>query len=413
MPIATGEKHFHFIVSLWGRSYSQLFVDICLPMLMTPGNLGICATRKHDRFVVATTWEDWQFIRESKAMKRLQGMMTVDCILIDGLVDLTGVKYKVTTACCEMAMRQPCVEPYLTHFVYLVPDGFWSDGTVRRLVELVAEGYKVAVGCGLRVNKEDAARELAARIEAHPDNPAMTLPEMVNFTLDHLHQFSRAFDWLGRGFINAWPSHIYWINYQDRQLIAHGFHLQPVMVMALPKMPPVGDSIDGEFMKRLPYPLSSYYIAQNDFFAIDLTVTDNSGAGQPLLTPSFEGMKDFLLFYVDKMHWSFFPYRITLNGNPERPILPVLEAMATEVVARILKYRRRAIALQSIGLYGYPRKRDEFDKKLYVMRSSMTAVIRKCSAPMRTCFSLLKRAVRKCLSLLKRIARRLWIKLNN
>jgi hypothetical protein len=344
------KEHFHLIVPVWGKVYTALFTDVCLPMLLTPGNIAALGRRPGNQFVIVTTWKDQLAIRNSPSYERLKALIEVEFILADALIDL-GNSHKAMSDCYAMAMRRESVVSGETCLLFLTPDSFWPDGTFRRLAELVDQGFKVIMAGGLRVNSEPMSDILHERIARSPDNPAIPLVELVRLALKNIHQLSTAFNVFSRtGFLNIWPSHIYWINEPDQQFIAHCFHLHPLLVVAPRSVTDIGTTIDGEFLNNLHYPLDRYHVIQNDYIAIELTPTDRDW-GQPLGPPSIDQIIRFSLLHANSRHWHFFGKRIVLNGSPEKPIDPLIEILVDKTVRRIQRNRRLAMIVQALRLH--------------------------------------------------------------
>jgi hypothetical protein len=342
-------KHFHLIVPVWGATYTSLFTDICLPMLLTPGNLGALGKRLGDQFVIVTSWEDYLAIQGSASFERLKNMIPVEFVLVDGLVDL-GNSHKAMSECYAMAMHREEVVPGETGFMFLTPDSFWPDGTFRRLIELADQDFKVVMAAGLRVNSEAMSAILKKRIASFPDNPAFPLTELISLVLANIHQLSMALNLLSRsGFLNMWPSHMYWINERDRQLVAHCFHLHPLLVLAPKSQAKIGTTIDGEFLNNLHYPLDLYHVIQ-DSVGVELSPSERDW-GQPLGAPSLIQMVRFSLLHANSRHWYFFGKRIVLNGSPGMPINSAIADLADKVVKRIEGNKRLALIIQSLRLH--------------------------------------------------------------
>jgi hypothetical protein len=343
-------KHFHLIVPVWGRAYTELFTDVCLPMLLTPGNFGALGQRRGDQLVILTTWEDCLSIQDSDSFGRLKNVIPVEFVLVDGLVNL-GNSHKAMSECYAMAMRREAVVPGETCFLCLTPDSFWPDGTFRRLVELADQDFKVIMAGGLRVNSESMSVILRERIARSPNNPAIPQPELVRLALANIHQLSTAVNVLSKsGFLNMWPSHMYWINEQDQQFVAHCFHLHPLMVVAPKSETAIGTTIDGEFLNNLHYPPDSYHVIQEEFVAIELTPAERNW-GQPLGPPSMGQIVRFSLLYANSHHWHFFGKRIVLNGSPEKPIHPLIESLVDKTVRQIEKNKSLALLIQKLRLH--------------------------------------------------------------
>jgi len=343
-------KHFHLIVPVWGKTYIELFTDVCLPMLLTPGNMGALGQRRGNQVVIMTTWEDHLSIQNSVSFYRLKDIITVKFVLIDGLLDFDNSHWSMSE-CYAMAMVREEVIPGETCFLFLTPDSFWPDGTFRRLDELVNQDFKVVMAGGLRVNSESMSEILRERIARFPDNPAFPLQELVRLALTNIHQLSTAHNMLSKsGFLNSWPSHMYWINERDQQFVAHCFHLHPLIVVAPKSKTAVGTTIDGEFLNNLRYPLDSYHVIQEEFLAIELTPAERTW-NQPLGSPLIEQIVRFSMRYANSRHWHFFGKRIMFNGSPEKPFNSLLMDSIDRVVKRIEKNKPLALFIQQLRLH--------------------------------------------------------------
>ena len=347
MKHAAPPIHFHYIVPVWGHAFSKLFAEICLPMLLTPGNLRSPKQHALDRFVIATTAQDWAYMQTTPAMQTLMALMEVMPVLVDGKIDISN-PHAAMSECYAVAMANNAVVAGHTHFVFLTPDSIWSEGAFERLRELADEKYKVVMVCGLRVNQEGMSAVLADWLHEHPDNPAMSNSQMTNLMFDHMHQLSRAHNFLSDQFLNQWPSHIYWINDQERQIIAHCFHMHPLMVLAPKRTAKIGNTIDGDFLDNLPYPLESYYVVQNDFMGFDLAPAERHW-GQVLASPSLKDINSFSLMHAHRKHWHFFSKRLVFSVYPEVRPQEHISFFIDNVVAQIYKNRYKAFVAQRVS----------------------------------------------------------------
>jgi hypothetical protein len=325
---------FVYVVPVWGPSFSALFVDVCLPMLLTPGNLGAPPTDPSDRFVIATTSVDAEFMRDAPAFRKLEAVIAVEFVIIDGRVKLNS-PYVAMSACYAMVVNDPHVLPGSTCFVFLTPDSFWSDGTFARLRSLVEDGVNVVAAAGLRVNLEAVSEPLKTWIAANPENAAIARSDLIDLVLDNLHQISRASDWMERNsFNNKWPSHVYWIDRSRNQLIGHCFHLHPLLVRAGRPDCAIGDTIDGEYLANLGYSIDTYHVDRGEFVGVELSPTHRKPFGD-LGSPSIERVANFARLHCNDMHRHFFRQRIVLKHDDEE-VSSELEELATEVSDAIM-----------------------------------------------------------------------------
>lgn len=326
------EKHYHFILPVWGEKYTKLFIDVSLPMLLMQGGLDAGTYTSNDQFLIITTWESFCTIKASSSYKRLKKLIAVKFILIDGLIDLTRV-YDAASHCYALAMSQENIIPGKTYFILLTPDSFWSEGTFKHIFELAGQGFPVVMAFGLRIDAEKMSRDLGDLRAKNNDSVSLSKDVLIPLLVDNLHPLSNDLNWLSPVFRSAWPSHLYWVNKKDKQLFAHCFHLHPLMVMASEKTVNVGVTIDDEFVKNLNYPFEKYYICQNDFFAIELSAADRSWP-QSLEKRSIKKVIEFSKVHANKLHRHFFNHRISLTTSGST-IAPELDLLIKNVVNKI------------------------------------------------------------------------------
>ena|SRR3990167_10328337 len=269
---AAVDRHFHYIVPVWGVEYVRLFTDICLPMLI--GYSGIReSVSPHDKFIIATTWHDRHVIMQTSAYQQLCQLMPVEFILIDGLVNLKDA-YHAMSYCYMAGMQNADVRQDKTYFIFLTPDSFWTEGMFSRLAELRDQHYKVAMAIGIRLSLDPMLPFYLDLVNQSEDGRPIHLPfsQVINQVMQHMHPMVKSSDLLSKdGFPNQWPSNVCWINTEKNQMVIHGFHLHPLMAKAPSRFVPMGDTLDGKFLKNLNYPLNDFYIFQSRYFALELT----------------------------------------------------------------------------------------------------------------------------------------------
>lgn len=344
---STEQSHFMFVVPVWGEQYTELFCEVCLPLILTDNNLGFFRGDSTAKFVIATTFKDSATLRRSSAFQALEQIMTVRLILIDGLVDLRN-PHGAMSDCYRFAMELPEVMPSKTSFIFLTPDSFWSDGSFRRLYELKQDGYKVVMVLGLRVCLEKA-RPALMNIIRQRRNLRSDAETLVRLALQNLHPMSKAHNWFSdAGFLNVWPSHIYWMLGKE-SLMAHGFHLHPLMVRAPRRRVRIGTTIDGEFLARLPYPKRSFYVVQdsNEITGLELS-TETKSWNQPLSCPSLRAVQKFAVFHASPLHWMFFRKRIVFRPSADYRLPSELEDHADRILRKIHKFKPVSITIHHL-----------------------------------------------------------------
>lgn len=344
MPAKADAARYLFLVPVWGRKYLELFLDVCLPLMLTKGNLGHFGGRSDAVFLILTTRADCKLLEAHESFLRLRSMVRTEILLIDGLVDFSS-PHKAMSDAYVLGMNSRFVQRSSTYYVFLTPDSFWSDGSFRRLEDLAGQRYNAVMVVGLRTSLQHMEPYLSARIGMAPDDPAIPNRELVTQSLRALHPMAKAHDWLSGRFINAWPSQVYWRLGRDLMFV-RAFHMHPLMVLAPKKRVKVGTTIDGDFLTRLGYEASRYHVVTDSDEMVGIEMTDhNRDWGQELTPASIDSLVDFATYQLDDIHRSFFEHQIVFRGQRE---IPVPSEVQENMETVLRTYRRRSHARRAM-----------------------------------------------------------------
>lgn len=304
---------FVFLLPVWGEEYTRTFVEFCLPLILTRGNLGHFGNRRDAGFIILTDYRSQAQLIQSANFKRLKELVQVKTVLIDGRVNFSS-SHKAMTDCYILGIGDSWVKPKSTYLIFLTPDSFWSDGSFANLVSAADAGKKCVVVIGLRTNLESMREYIRKAIDAEPENPAISNRELVSKSLKHLHGMARTHNWLSSNFNNSWPSNIYWL-VNDHLMLAHAYHMHPLMVRAPARRLSITDSIDGAFISRQSFKEGECMIVTDSDFILGIEMTKtNREWGSSLGRPSLWALQQFATYFASPMHVSFFFNRIYFKG---------------------------------------------------------------------------------------------------
>jgi len=338
MPVKADAARYLFLVPVWGRKYLELFLDVCLPLMLTKGNLGHYAGRSDTVFLIMTTRVDCKLLEAHESFHRLKATVRTEVLLIDGLVDFSSA-HKAMSDAYVLGMNSRFVARLSTYYVFLTPDSFWSDGSFRRLQELSDQRYNAVMVVGLRTSLQQMEPYLSARIGMAPEDPVIPNRELVTQALRALHPMARAHDWLSGRFLNAWPSQVYWRLGRDLMFV-RAFHMHPLMVLAPKKRVKVGTTIDGDFLTRLGYDANRYHVVTDSDEMVGIEMTDfNRDWGQELTPASIDSLVNFSIYQLDDIHRSFFEHEIVFRGERQ---IPVPDEIQENMDTVLNTYRRRS-----------------------------------------------------------------------
>lgn len=253
---------FHIVVPVWGESYTRLFVELCLPTLIAPGNIpGLPFPDRHV-FAIYTTERDRQAIEAAPVFARLTAHIKVEFHPVRARVDGIASPYDLQSDCYRREIRRADAADRAV--VFLTPDLIVADGSLRGLARIAGTSARAVVGVGIRLDKTSMRDYLLAN---HRSGDAVTIAprDLVRAALDRLHPMAKAHfsdadgDEIGL-------SNLYW-RVAGEGLLARCFHLHPFLVYPRIKNAPFSRSVDGDYVEAAcPDPSDIHVIADSDEF---------------------------------------------------------------------------------------------------------------------------------------------------
>jgi len=179
---------FHVVTIVWGAHHTDLFLDLTLPNVLSPGNLPAMAAGHAVRYRIFTTPADRDRVLAHPNGRRLHQIVPVDFVLPLG-ERAPDVQYHVHWfhRSATEAKRDGAVA------MFVPPDTLWSDGTFRHGAAIMASGKKAVAVPFLQVVAETCVPEAKARFGG-PVEQGLTIPpaELVALARRHLHPLTGA-----------------------------------------------------------------------------------------------------------------------------------------------------------------------------------------------------------------------------
>jgi hypothetical protein len=216
------ERPFYFIVVLWGERFRRYFLDLCLPTLLSPGNLPTLATAQRSKFLIFTCPDDIAAIKLAPIFGLLE--QHVDPVFIEippcpigthGCVHM-GIGHRRGLEIAYAAKAYPFV---------LTPDSIFSDGTVGRLQQLAREGVELVLVPALRFSEEllfDNLRKLGVLQGRDGVAEPITLNsrQLTHAALNSMHSETLTYEWDAPYFFSH-PSAVWWRVPDEDGIVVH------------------------------------------------------------------------------------------------------------------------------------------------------------------------------------------------
>ncbi len=260
----------HFVTPVWGREFTQTFLEVMLPSLLAPGNLPAIPNKEQCVYKIFTLENDAQTIKGSSAFAALASLMTVEVNIIQ---EPKENKYYRASDCYRESSRQASLAQAAV--AMFGPDVVVADGSVDAMVRLLRNGKRAILVMGVRTIKESIIPELLSR---YAEDGCLRVPkrQLAKLALDHLHPITESHMFDGDS-PRYHASGLFW-RVGDEGLLLHAFHLHPIVVHA-PTFP--GDfegTIDNDLMEKSNLPDEAVHIVadSDEFLCFEMSSRDYS-----------------------------------------------------------------------------------------------------------------------------------------
>lgn len=334
--------HLHFITAVWGRAYTDLFLQVVVPNQLSPGNLLYFRDKPGSAtYKIYTTKADAEYMRASPCYARLSAAVPVEIVLFED-VDF-GAKYNALIECHRRAIRS--ADEAGAALVFLSPDAIWSDGTFRRLWELGQAGTRVVMVGSIRLTKETfVPAYLAQCYSATNCSAAIGARELVRLAMGHLHPLTEALFHDSERF-GLGPSHIYW-RVGNEGVLARCFHLHPMMVNPLVRGLLPESTVDADYTPlACPDPASLYVAEDSDEIAgFEISAREQFGSFAPNRFSAAD-TAFYARYWTQAHHREFVHHPIRFHATELSPKWQEVERLSDAVVDRVERYLRYPILL--------------------------------------------------------------------
>jgi hypothetical protein len=232
---------FHAVTHVWGREYLDLFLNVCIPNQLAPGN--VPALPPGSRYRILTRSSDVAELDSHPMVQALRDVIAVDLVVIDALdrqgEGPSGIELMI--ACHQQAIAD--VLEADAAIILLSADIVISDNALAAVVRRHREGYRAVAATGLRLAAESFLPALHA---SGTPLAAWSSRALVRIALPHLHPHSLSMLAVTDRFSKS-PVAVYWRVGADG-LLARSFHLHPLMVDPMRPVPLRVGTVDGAYL---------------------------------------------------------------------------------------------------------------------------------------------------------------------
>jgi len=237
-------RQFHFMVGFWGKRYRDYFVDLCLPSLLSPGNLPLLRAADGHCYFIATTREDWDAIQELPIFQRMRQHVEPKFIEITLPPEVPTADLRLKQYVADINHQETCFRLLLeaarhpeAYGSLISPDVIVSDQMVASMLKHAAAGRQLVLRPALRQVEEDVLGDLAADGLLKPAESLSRAGHDLNIPprlaaqlgIRHLHPELAGF-WSNAPVQHALPPFLMWRVLEERGFILHTFFAVPVLM---------------------------------------------------------------------------------------------------------------------------------------------------------------------------------------
>jgi hypothetical protein len=339
---------FPFLMStpVWGAGHVGLFLNVCLPSLLSPGNLPGLAAGPQNRYFIYTRDEDQAELRAAPTFRRLSEIVTVEVIIIRE--EITE-PHRTMSNCHIDSVRR--ADEAGAAAIFLPPDCVWSDGSMVALERIARSGKSVVHMSGIRLDRDGFVPELANWYSENKTVLTLAPRRLVAMGLRHLHPISLTHFW--KDFDGGlMPANLVW-TVPKQGLLLRCYHLHPLMVKSQVRFAKFSSTIDDDLpLHACPDASRDYVVTDSD----ELLAFEMSGLSRVVGTvcskASLEGVAAWAEVGTNKRHRELIKNAIRLKATEDHDAAwAATEAESNTVVDSVAEIN--ALGLTKLFLH-YP-----------------------------------------------------------
>lgn len=346
----------HFVVAVWGRSYTDVFLDVVLPSQLTANNLPALVHKPSYVYKIYTTAEDARTIEASLAFIRLAGIMPVEIHVIhpdqSHHVRTASVRHTMGSLHKRAIQEGARDDAFL---VFLAPDAIMSDGSFAAIERRMLGGAEMILLSGIRVTKETALPAIRERYRRPDGTIHMEAADLVDCAFEFPHPYTRSLVWGTERFNVRWPSQMFWFA-PPFGILGHCWHLHPILVKARNETDQFLGTIDGDYIEQAGNRLQHIHVIEDSDEACLIEISREDHEKALLDTCAPFSLKEFLWWAqraTNPFHRSFISRPILFKGRAFREEgISAIRQEAAGTVGMLLKELENLIEIPLLRSFG-------------------------------------------------------------
>lgn len=327
------------VTAVWGASFTEFFVRVCLRSLLAPGNLPNLVSRFDCRYQIHVDSESAEIIRNSDVYTQLSNDIAVE--IYEHQIK-PGNIYDAVTELHEASVQYAYERD--AAIMFITPDFVLSNNSFQSLGDMIDAGKRLVFVAPPRLVKEEVWDRLHAGDATPIDLPPRAL---VSLGCETLHEMTELCIWESDRF-GSWPHHIFF-EAPGEGFVARGFHMHPLYVAPVRRSSLDGSTFDTTFVSSASVPLRSVQVVDDsdDVMVFECSARDKIYATPVPNSQRFRFASQFVEIAAMRRHLEIAQHPIYIH-HEERGESSVRAERKSRILVKLM--RRRA-KLTSYSLF--------------------------------------------------------------
>ena len=228
MSVSGSTKPIYFYNVFWGKVHRESFLRECASSLLAPNNLPILKKNPNNRYIIATTQEDWKSIMNDEIFIQLNQYIQTQFVEMP-----TDEKTKLNSPLLYMSAGHRLLTEIMFNKqvwgVQTTPDSIFNNGFVEYITKQIEQGKMLALCPVSRFEKEGVNSALNAG--NWRQGSVLNLPsrDAVRIGLDNMHSECLAANFDCNYFWGS-PVYTWWKVAGEKGLIMHSMSWSPILM---------------------------------------------------------------------------------------------------------------------------------------------------------------------------------------
>ena len=230
------------LITVWGDTYIQDFLNVSLPSLLAPGNIPALCETYETKVTILTTFHQIPILTHHPIFQKLQAICHIEFIEIDDLTLIFETSIVITKS-YERGIKNLGQAALNTYCIFLVADYIMANGSMQGLLHYIRQGYSGIYAANFQIVKEKALPFFQDLLEKGTGILNISPRDLLRFSFKNIHPIVKASIYHQTILTNPYINRFYFPG--RNQLIMRGYLLHMLCIKP--------ETLDDEIMSACDY----------------------------------------------------------------------------------------------------------------------------------------------------------------